>query len=84
MESRRVIIAFPAFTLTLDRHLIPEGAVLEDFRVGRGHEGLRPEDPNIISFHYTGKVYFNLRAEIAGKTENLRRKAATAQQAGTL
>jgi hypothetical protein len=71
MESRRVISAFPAFTLTLNRHFIPEGAVLEDFRIGRGHEGLRPEDQNIVSFHYDGRVYFNLRPEVLSHTEHL-------------
>ena len=71
MDRRKVTRPFPAFTLRLEKHVIPTGAILADFRVGRGHEGLRPHDENVASFRYDGKVYFNLREEIVGNTESL-------------
>jgi len=64
MQRRQVIRAFPAFTLRLDKQVIPKDAVLEDFRIGLGHEGLRPEDYNVASFHYEDNVYFNLIDEV--------------------
>jgi hypothetical protein len=71
IERRVVTRGFPAFTLDLERRFIKEGAVLDDFRVGPGHEGLRPFDHNVASFHYEGQVYFNIMAEIARNTRVL-------------
>ena len=48
---------------------IPKGAVLVDFRVGPGHEGHPPENPNIASFYYEGVVYYASISEIKGKTK---------------
>jgi hypothetical protein len=67
-ERRVVTRDFSAFTLRLDKHVIREGSILDDFRVGPGHEGLRPHDHNVVSFHYDGQVYFNLVQEVERKT----------------
>ena len=72
MERRRATHSFPAYTLQLEKRWIPVEAILEDFRMGRGHEGLQPENPHVASFHYDGKVYFNLWDEISGKTRIVR------------
>ena len=72
MEQRLATLSFPAYTLQLEKHWIPVEAILEDFRVGPGHEGLQPNNPRVASFHYEGKVYFNLWDEIAGKTRIVR------------
>lgn len=74
VERRVVTRGFSAFTLDLDKHLIREGAVLDDFRVGPGHEGLRPSDHNVASFHYEGQVYFNIRAEVVRHTRVLEKE----------
>ncbi|PWU11071.1 MAG: hypothetical protein C5B51_03370 [Terriglobia bacterium] len=71
MERRQVTRSFAAFTLELEKHQIPADAILEDFRVGRGHEGLQPENRNVASFHYDGKVYFNILVEVVGNTKSL-------------
>lgn len=70
-ERRIVTRDFPAFTLFLDKHTIQKGAVLEDFRIGPGHEGLRPHDNNVASFHYQGQIYFNLSDEVSRNTKIL-------------
>jgi hypothetical protein len=72
VERRVVTCGFSAFTLHLEKHLIRECAVLDDFRIGPGHEGLRPWDHNVASFHYDGQVYFNLMAEVVRRTRILR------------
>lgn len=72
VERRVVTGDFSAFTLRLDKHVIREGSILDDFRVGPGHEGLRPHDRNVVSFHYGGQVYFNLVQEIVRKTRILK------------
>ena len=71
MQRREATHTFPAYTLQLEKRLIPEGALLEDFRLGRGHEGLQPENPRVASFHYEGSVYFNLWDEMKDKTRIL-------------
>jgi hypothetical protein len=52
----------------LDKVTIPAKAVLHDFRLGAGHEGLAPHNPDVASFHYDDQVYFNIAREIVGKT----------------
>lgn len=74
MQQRRAIRPFPAFTLQLEKHTIPAGAMLEDYRTGRGHEGLQPENPQVASFHYEGRVYFNLHTEIAANVAAVQAK----------
>jgi hypothetical protein len=74
MERRQATHSFPAYTLQLEKRVIPANAVLEDFRAGRGHEGLQPQNPDVASFHYDGGVYFNLLREIAGHTRILSRE----------
>jgi hypothetical protein len=49
--------------------MIPPSAILRDFRVGPGHEGLLPHDAGVASFHYEGRVHFNLAHEILGYTK---------------
>jgi hypothetical protein len=52
----------------LNKVTIPAKAVLHDFRLGPGHEGLAPHNPDEVSFHYDDEVYFNIAHEIVGKT----------------
>ena len=73
VERRVVTHAFSAFTLNLEKRLFREGAVLDDFRIGSGHEGLRTLDHNVASFHYEGQVYFNIIVEVVRHTRDLER-----------
>jgi hypothetical protein len=68
MQTRQSQEELKAFTLKLDKVMIPAKAVLHDFRLGLGHEGLAPHNPDVVSFHYDGEVYFNIAQEIVGKT----------------
>lgn len=74
VERRLVTRGFSAFTLDLEKRLFREGAVLDDFRIGPGHEGLRPLDHNVASFHYEGRVYFNIMAEVVRHTRILEKE----------
>jgi len=68
MQTRRAQAELTAFTLKLDKLTIPARAVLHDFRMGPGHEGLAPHNPDVVSFRYDGQVHFNIAQEIVGKT----------------
>lgn len=68
VETRQAQAELTAYTLKLDKVTIPAKAVLHDFRLGPGHEGLAPHNPDVASFHYDGQVYFNIAQEIVGKT----------------
>ena len=68
MQTRQAQSELTAFTLKLDKVTIPPRAVLQDFRMGPGHEGLAPHNPNVASFRYDGHVYFNIAKEIVEKT----------------
>jgi DNA-binding response OmpR family regulator len=68
VQSREAITDLTVFTLDLRKKTIPAGTTLEDFRVGPGHEGLLPENPNVASFRHDGEVLFNLAHEIVNKT----------------
>jgi DNA-binding NtrC family response regulator len=68
LQSRQATAELTAFTLGLKKKIIPAGVVLEDFRLGPGHEGLQPQNPNVASFHHGGEVLFNLAHEIVNKT----------------
>jgi hypothetical protein len=71
VQSRQAIADLTVFTLDLRKKTIPAGTTLEDFRLGPGHEGLLPQNPNVASFHHGGEVYFNLAYEIVNKTRIL-------------
>jgi hypothetical protein len=47
---------------------IPANAILHDFRMGPGHEGLAQFNPDVVSFHYEGELYYNVAHEIVGST----------------
>ena len=66
--TRRAIRELTAFTLDLQRKTIPATAVLQDFRIGAGHEGLLAHAPNLASFHYGGVIHFNMASEIVDAT----------------
>jgi hypothetical protein len=68
MQTRQAQKELAAYTLKLNKVTIPAKAMLHDFRAGAGHEGLAPQNPDVVSFHYDGQVYFNIAQEIAGKT----------------
>ena len=68
MQIRQVQAEISAFTKQLDRRTIPAKAILHDFRIGPGHEGLSPHNPRVASFHYDGQIYFNIADEIVGNT----------------
>jgi hypothetical protein len=68
MQTRQARAELTAYTLELKKATIPAHAVLHDFRVGLGHEGLAPHNPDVASFHYEGRVYFNVAHEIVGTT----------------
>jgi hypothetical protein len=68
MQTRQARAELTAYTLELKKATIPANAVLHDFRVGMGHEGLAPHNPEVASFRYEGRVYFNVIHEIVGRT----------------
>lgn len=68
MQIRQAIADFPAYTAGLKKRTIPAKAILHDFRMGPGHEGLAPHNPDVASFHYEGEVYFNIMHEIVENT----------------
>ncbi len=68
MKTRQVIRDLTAYTWGLQKKTIPASAILRDFRVGDGHEGPLPKNPEVASFHYDGQVHFNLANEILDDT----------------
>lgn len=68
MQIRQAQTALTAYTMELQKQIIPANAILRDFRVGLGHEGLVPHNPDVDSFHYEGQVYFNVARDIVGQT----------------
>ncbi len=68
MQIRQATTDFPAFTSKLKKRMIPAKAILHDFRIGPGHEGLSPHNPDVASFHYEGEIYFNVAYEVVGST----------------
>jgi hypothetical protein len=68
MQTRQAQAALTAYTKKLEKVTIPAKAVLHDFRLGPGHEGLAPHNPNVVSFHYDDQVYFNIAQEVVEKT----------------
>jgi hypothetical protein len=68
MKTRQAIRDLTAYTWGLQKKTIPALAILRDFRVGYGHEGPLPKNPEVASFHYDGQVHFNLANEILDDT----------------
>ena len=68
MQTRQARADLTAFTMDLKKRTIPANAILHDFRVGPGHEGLASHNPDVVSFHYEGEVYCNIAHEIVGRT----------------
>jgi hypothetical protein len=68
MQTRQARTELTAYTLDLSKRTIPVNAVLHDFRAGLGHEGLAGHNPDVVSFHYEGQIYFNVVHEIIGRT----------------
>ena len=66
METRQAIRTFRAFALTYETRRIPADAILEDFRIGKGHEGNTPENRRLASFRYNGQIYYNAASHIVG------------------
>ena len=68
MQIRQATTALSVYTSKLKKRIIPARAILHDFRVGPGHEGLAPHNPDVASFHYEGEIYFNVTDEILRNT----------------
>lgn len=68
MQTRQARSELIAYARDLKKRTIPANAILHDFRIGLGHEGLAPENCDVVSFHFDGEVYFNISQEILGKT----------------
>lgn len=68
MQIRQATAELSVYTSKLKKRKIPANAILHDFRIGPGHEGLAPHNPDVASFHYEGEVYFNITHEILGRT----------------
>ena len=68
MQTRQAQTELTAYTLNLDKRTIPANAVLHDFRIGPGHEGLAAHNPNVASFHYEGEIHFNVAQEVVTRT----------------
>jgi hypothetical protein len=68
MQTRRAQADLTAYTTELNKRIIPANAILHDFRLGPGHEGLAQHNPDVVSFHYDGEVHFNVAHEILGRT----------------
>jgi len=54
MQTRKAKPAVAAYTMELQKQIIPQNAVLRDFRVRTGHEGLAPNNFDVASFDYEG------------------------------
>jgi hypothetical protein len=67
-QTRQARADLMAYTMELKKRTIPANAILHDFRLGPGHEGLAQHNPDVVSFHYDGEVYFNVAHEILGRT----------------
>ena len=68
METRQARADLTAYTMELGRRIIPANAILHDFRVGPRHEGLAQHNPEVVSFHYDGELYFNIAHEVVNRT----------------
>ena len=68
MQTRQARADLTVYTMELEKVTIPANAILHDFRVGPGHEGLAPYNTDVVSFHYEGKVYFNIVQDVVGRT----------------
>jgi hypothetical protein len=68
MQIRQARADLTAHTLYLEKRTIPANAILQDFRMGPGHEGLAPRRSDVVPFPYEGQIYFNIVQELAGKT----------------
>jgi hypothetical protein len=68
MQIRQTTAELSVYTSDLKKRTIPANAILHDFRIGPGHEGLAPHNPDVASFHYEGRIYFNITHEIVGNT----------------
>jgi hypothetical protein len=68
MQTRQARSELIAYSRDLKKRTIPVNAILHDFRIGLGHEGLAPQNPDVVSFHFEGEVYFNISQEIVAKT----------------
>ena len=68
MQIRQTTAELSVYTSDLKKRTIPANVVLHDFRIGPGHEGLAPHNPDVASFHYEGEIYFNMINEIVGRT----------------
>jgi hypothetical protein len=68
MQTRQARRELTAYTLDLSKRTIPANAILHDFRAGPGHEGLAEHNPDVVSFHYDGQIFFNVAHEIIGRT----------------
>jgi hypothetical protein len=68
MQTRQARADLTVYTMELEKRTIPAEAMLYDFRVGLGHEGLAPFVTDVASFRYEGEMYFNMSHEIVGKT----------------
>ncbi len=68
MQTRQARADLTVYSMELEKRTIPANAILHDFRIGPGHEGLAPFVTDVASFHYGGEVYFNMAYEIVGKT----------------
>jgi len=68
MQIRQATAELSVYTAKLKKKKIPANAILHDFRIGPGHEGLAPHNPDVVSFHYDGEIYFNISNEIIGST----------------
>jgi hypothetical protein len=68
MQTRQARADLTVYTIGLKKRTIPANAILNDFRVWPGHEGLAPFVTAVAPFHYEGEVYFNMSHEIVGST----------------
>ena len=68
MQIRQAVKDLSVFGSNLKKRIIPARSILHDFRIGPGHEGLAPHNPDVVSFHYEGEIYFNVKHEIVDAT----------------
>ena len=68
MQIRQATTELCVYSSDLKKRRIPAKAILHDFRIGPGHEGLAPFNPDVASFHYDGEIFFNVTHEIVGRT----------------
>ena len=80
VEIREAAELFAALDILGRPAKMPKGALLVDFRIGPGHEGHPPPNPNVASFRFEGVAYYANVSDVERKTKVTWASGGSAQQ----